>query len=75
MFSASTHTSFLKGLFLRDRKHIYKADRLFSPVPDEARVTLVDVHYSLWVHVKPDEDSSQQVTSSWTQCSHYIHDG
>lgn len=47
----------------------------FSPVADEARVALVDVHNSLGVDVEADEDASQQVAGRWTQRSHHVHDG
>lgn len=49
--------------------------RLFSPVSNEAGITLVDVDNSLGVHVKADEDSTQQVASCWAQRSHHVHDG
>lgn len=49
--------------------------RRFSPVADEARVALVDVHNSLGVDVEADEDASQQVAGRRTQRSHHVHDG
>jgi len=52
-----------------------KMSKRFSPVADEAGVALIDGDGGLWVHVKADEDSSQEVTSRWTQCSHHVHDG
>lgn len=49
--------------------------RAFSPVADEARVALVDVHNSLGVDVEADEDAAQQVAGRRTQRSHHVHDG
>ncbi|TNN38324.1 hypothetical protein EYF80_051515 [Liparis tanakae] len=46
-----------------------------NTLADEAGVALIDGDGGLWVHVKADEDSSQEVTGRWTQCSHHVHDG
>lgn len=59
----------------KTQTHSVLGEGCFSPVADEPGIALIDVDNSLWVHVKADEDSSQQVTSCWTQRAHHIHNG
>lgn len=47
----------------------------YSPVANEARVTLVYVDYSFGVDIEADENASKEVASRRSQGSHYIHDG